>query len=166
MAQTSPICTKRSVYLNTSSTHHTNASSDAKIYPWKRGTLNVYENTVTLDTGQVVDWIPSEDIVDANEKDSSKWVHLDNINALTHTNEPSIVAYLKARFLRDQLYCYTGRVLIAVNPFKPLPYLYELQYFQENHIPHVFAIAESAFQCIQRGPSHSNASSQTIVVTY
>lgn len=169
MAASSTSCTRRCVYVNTVSVKHIKQSVNDVRYPWKRGTLiAVNRNTVELDTGQVVDCIRTSDIVNANGKDPSAWVHLNNINTLTHTNEPCIVAYLKARFLQDQLYCYSGKVLIALNPFKQIPNLYNMTCFKGSDVPHVFSIAEDAYKQIQTIQSsiHSNApKSQTIVVT-
>ena len=39
---------------------------------------------------------------------------------MEHLNEPSILHVLDRRFAADVVYTFTGPVLLAVNPFKPL----------------------------------------------
>ena len=41
--------------------------------------------------------------------------------ALIHLNEPCVLENSKLRFLRDEIYTYTGKILVALNPFGPLP---------------------------------------------
>lgn len=52
------------------------------------------------------------------------------------------------------LQTYTGQILIAVNPFRSLPHLYNEHMMEEYKgmrlgelSPHVFAIAEAAYRC-------------------
>ena len=41
-----------------------------------------------------------------------------------HLNEPSILNNTRVRFAKDQIYTFTGRILVAVNPFKLVGGLY------------------------------------------
>ena len=41
-----------------------------------------------------------------------------------HLNEPSILNNTRLRFAKDQIYTFTGRILVAVNPFKLINGLY------------------------------------------
>jgi myosin V len=53
-----------------------------------------------------------------------------------HLHEAAILHSLELRFDVDQIYTFTGPILIAVNPFKRIPGLYEdavLQKFVETH---------------------------------
>ena len=43
---------------------------------------------------------------------------------LVHLNEPSILNNTRVRFAKDQIYTFTGRILVAVNPFKLVGGLY------------------------------------------
>ena len=43
---------------------------------------------------------------------------------MTHLNEPSILSNTRVRFAKDQIYTFTGRILVAVNPFKVIKGLY------------------------------------------
>jgi myosin-5 len=46
------------------------------------------------------------------------------MTALSFLHEPGVLYNLKQRFAFDEIYTYTGSILIAVNPFAPLPHLY------------------------------------------
>lgn len=75
----------------------------------------------------------------------------ENLNDLPFLNEPEILSCLKKRYLRDQIYTYTGKILIALNPFKQLPGLYSdellASFFStvETRLPHIWGIASSAY---------------------
>jgi len=77
---------------------------------------------------------------------------------LSKISEDSIVSSLKKRYASDKIYTYigTGQVLLAVNPFKQLPKLYNptvLSKYQNRrpfeNPPHVYAIAETAFKSLK-----------------
>ena len=68
-------------------------------------------------------------------------------------HEPSVLYTLGIRYALDDIYTYSGQILIAVNPFKPLKHLYGpammSQYYDKflgELSPHVYAIAEQAFK--------------------
>uniref|UniRef100_H3G727 Myosin motor domain-containing protein n=1 Tax=Phytophthora ramorum TaxID=164328 RepID=H3G727_PHYRM len=86
---------------------------------------------------------------------------------------PAFVDYLAQRYGVDQVYCRSGAVLIAVNPFKEIEGLYNLQKYHDEMPgwtalpPHVFSIAEGAYRSLRRrlhepGESKKN---QTILVS-
>jgi len=53
---------------------------------------------------------------------------------LTHLHEPALVECLQLRYNFDQIYTYTGPILLALNPFKPVQELYSdeiMQYFYD-----------------------------------
>lgn len=64
----------------------------------------------TLDTSK-------HDIFPANEKGLSTHDHC----ALIHLNEPSVLENSKLRFANNEIYTYTGKILVALNPFGALP---------------------------------------------
>ena len=82
---------------------------------------------------------------------------------LTHLHEPSVVFCLKRRYEKDFIYTNTGPILIALNPFKALPGLYDddkmTEYWRVGEKvdvdvtlpPHVYANADSAFRQMMRG---------------
>ena len=75
---------------------------------------------------------------------------------LIHLSESTILANLRQRFGRDEIYTFTGSMLTAMNPFQELPLYGEERMEGYAHKtltesaqqPHVYAIAEEAFRCL------------------
>ncbi|RLN32866.1 myosin-6-like [Panicum miliaceum] len=78
---------------------------------------------------------------------------VEDMTRLAYLNEPGVLQNLKSRYAMNEIYTYTGNILIAVNPFQRLPHLYN------NHMmgiykgaefgdlsPHPFAIADRAYR--------------------
>ena len=89
----------------------------------------------------------------------------DNLVDIPHLNEPSILNAVHTRYIDDIIYTYTGRILIAVNPFK------NLNLFTNNIIskyrgqsdifsPHIYQIADEAFKNLS-----NQTKNQTILVS-
>ncbi|CAI5721287.1 unnamed protein product [Peronospora destructor] len=128
--------------------------------------LNKSEKTVEVDEAQ--------DVRMANElADGQKLADVEDLDVLTHLHEPAFVDYLAQRYSLDQVYCRSGAVLIAVNPFKEISGLYDLHKFHKEMLdwtalpPHVFSTAEGAYRSLRRrlqepGESKKN---QTILVS-
>ncbi|KAJ7955519.1 Myosin [Quillaja saponaria] len=88
---------------------------------------------------------------------------VDDMTRLAYLHEPGVLHNLQCRYDINEIYTYTGNILIAVNPFRRLPHLYD------NHMmgqykgasfgelsPHPFAIADSAYRLmINEGISQS-----------
>ncbi|GMP90505.1 hypothetical protein CsSME_00041604 [Camellia sinensis var. sinensis] len=88
---------------------------------------------------------------------------VDDMTRLAYLHEPGVLYNLKSRYDINEIYTYTGNILIAVNPFRRLPHLYD------NHMmaqykgaafgelsPHPFAVADAAYrQMINEGISQS-----------
>ena len=73
-------------------------------------------------------------------------------------HEPSVIRTLGLRYAMDNIYTYSGQILIAVNPFKPLRHLYGpmmMSQYVDSFIgelsPHVYAIAEEAYKSMLIG---------------
>ncbi|KAI8539584.1 hypothetical protein RHMOL_Rhmol09G0194100 [Rhododendron molle] len=88
---------------------------------------------------------------------------VDDMTKLSYLHEPGVLQNLKSRYELNEIYTYTGNILIAINPFQRLPHLYDahmmLQYkgapFGELS-PHVFAVADVAYRAmINEGKSNS-----------
>ncbi|OWM87089.1 hypothetical protein CDL15_Pgr026328 [Punica granatum] len=88
---------------------------------------------------------------------------VDDMTRLAYLHEPGVLDNLRRRYDMDEIYTYTGNILIAVNPFRRLPHLYDNQtmkkykgaFFGELS-PHPFAIADSAYrQMIREGISQA-----------
>lgn len=81
---------------------------------------------------------------------------------LPYLHEPAVLDNLRARYGVDDIYTYTGSILIAVNPFAPLPHLYGghmmAQYAAHDPTadavaplsPHVYAVADAAYRQMRR----------------
>ena len=72
---------------------------------------------------------------------------------LSYLNEPGVLYNLKDRYKIDGIYTYTSNILIAVNPFFPVPQLYGEHMMTEytdrplgELSPHVYAIADNAYR--------------------
>ena len=81
---------------------------------------------------------------------------IDNLIKLPNLNEPSILNAIWLRYNRDQIYTFTGPILIAVNPFKQINVYDD---FEINEIPHVYSVASKAYHQMIK-----NKNDQTIMV--
>ncbi|VAI61570.1 unnamed protein product [Triticum turgidum subsp. durum] len=93
--------------------------------------------------------------------------HVDDMTKLTYLNEPGVLYNLKRRYALNEIYTYTGSILIAVNPFTRLPHLYN-EYMMEQYkgvqlgelSPHVFAVADASYRAML-----NDSMSQSILVS-
>ncbi|XP_062084436.1 myosin-9 [Humulus lupulus] len=82
---------------------------------------------------------------------------------LSYLHEPGVLQNLKARYELNEIYTYTGNILIAINPFQRLPHIYDAHMMQQYKgapfgelSPHVFAVADVAYRAmINEGKSNS-----------
>ncbi|XP_020571362.1 protein OPAQUE1-like [Phalaenopsis equestris] len=80
---------------------------------------------------------------------------VDDMTKLTYLNEPGVLYNLARRYALNEIYTYTGSILIAVNPFKMLPHLYN-EHMMEQYkgirfgelSPHVFAVADASYRAM------------------
>ncbi|KAJ0510529.1 putative myosin ATPase [Helianthus annuus] len=88
---------------------------------------------------------------------------VDDMTKLAYLHEPGVLRNLKSRFDMDEIYTYTGNILIAVNPFKRIPNLYDKSVMEKYKgialgelNPHPYAIADMAYrQMVNEGISQS-----------
>mmetsp|Transcript_22310 Transcript_22310/g.67062 ORF Transcript_22310/g.67062 Transcript_22310/m.67062 type:complete len:2536 (-) Transcript_22310:70-7677(-) len=80
----------------------------------------------------------------------------DNLAQLGELDEAAIVYHLNARYSENVIYTLVGEILLACNPFKPLP-VYTSQ-FQELYLPdspnvgsgpHIYQVAQRAFKALR-----------------
>ncbi|CAE5956532.1 unnamed protein product [Arabidopsis arenosa] len=78
---------------------------------------------------------------------------VDDMTKLAYLHEPGVLLNLKCRYNANEIYTYTGNILIAVNPFKRLPHLYGSETMKQYKgtafgelSPHPFAVADSAYR--------------------
>ncbi|OIT26248.1 PREDICTED: myosin-7-like [Nicotiana attenuata] len=88
---------------------------------------------------------------------------VDDMTKLSYLHEPGVLQNLRSRYDMNEIYTYTGSILIAVNPFKRLPHLYDKSVMEQYKgialgelPPHPFAIADAAYRLmINEGISQS-----------
>ncbi|KAG8389237.1 hypothetical protein BUALT_Bualt02G0208000 [Buddleja alternifolia] len=88
---------------------------------------------------------------------------VDDMTKLSYLHEPGVLQNLASRYQLNEIYTYTGSILIAINPFQRLPHLYNTHMMEQYKgapfgelSPHVFAIADIAFRAmINEGKSNS-----------
>mmetsp|Transcript_66996 Transcript_66996/g.193594 ORF Transcript_66996/g.193594 Transcript_66996/m.193594 type:complete len:1699 (+) Transcript_66996:102-5198(+) len=79
---------------------------------------------------------------------------LDDLTQLTHLHEPAVLSSLQNRFDIDKIYTFTGPILIALNPFKAIPGLYDEEVLKSfistkpTPKPHVFNTSNAAYRGI------------------
>ncbi|KAF3631800.1 Myosin-11 [Capsicum annuum] len=88
---------------------------------------------------------------------------VDDMTKLSYLHEPGVLQNLASRYQLNEIYTYTGSILIAINPFQKLPHIYNRHMMEQYKgaplgelSPHVFAIADSSYrQMINEGKSNS-----------
>ncbi|KAK7819265.1 myosin-8 [Quercus suber] len=88
---------------------------------------------------------------------------VDDMTRLAYLHEPGVLQNLRCRYDINEIYTYTGNILIAVNPFRRLPHLYDNHMMEQYKgaaigelSPHPFAIADAAYRLmINEGISQS-----------
>ncbi|XP_021893807.1 myosin-6-like [Carica papaya] len=88
---------------------------------------------------------------------------VDDMTRLAYLHEPGVLQNLRSRYDMNEIYTYTGNILIAVNPFRKLPHLYDTHMMAQYKSasfgelsPHPFAVADAAYRLmINEGISQS-----------
>ncbi|XP_076957168.1 myosin-17-like [Bidens hawaiensis] len=88
---------------------------------------------------------------------------VDDMTRLSYLHEPGVLQNLATRYELNEIYTYTGNILIAINPFQRLPHLYDTHMMEQYKgagfgelSPHVFAVADVAYRAmINEGKSNS-----------
>ncbi|XP_037496894.1 myosin-12 isoform X2 [Jatropha curcas] len=80
---------------------------------------------------------------------------VDDMTKLAYLHEPGVLHNLACRFTLNEIYTYTGNILIAVNPFQRLPHLYDIHMMEQYKgaafgelSPHLFAVADTCFRAM------------------
>eukprot|EP00268_Persea_americana_P060201 TRINITY_DN7465_c0_g1_i4.p1 TRINITY_DN7465_c0_g1~~TRINITY_DN7465_c0_g1_i4.p1 ORF type:complete len:1579 (-),score=282.61 TRINITY_DN7465_c0_g1_i4:597-5333(-) len=89
------------------------------------------------------------------EADGADHGGVDDMTKLTYLNEPGVLYNLARRYALNEIYTYTGSILIAVNPFTKLPHLYNVHMMDQYKgaqlgelSPHVFAVADASYRAM------------------
>ncbi|CAG5116739.1 unnamed protein product, partial [Candidula unifasciata] len=137
---------------------------------WITGTVvDAFENqaTVLTDSGQTLSTHVQG--VHLRSEDYS-YINCSKLTEVTPINEATVLECLHQRFLTNIYYTSAGSTIVAVNPFKDLPELYNINRIEEYHQhkevseldPHIYLIAENAYTSMVRGLGQVN---QSIVVS-
>ncbi|CAI5696149.1 unnamed protein product [Oreochromis niloticus] len=80
---------------------------------------------------------------------------VEDMSALAELHEAAIMHNLYQRYQKDSIYTNIGSILAAVNPYKQIPGLYDLErvdLYSKHHLgelpPHIFAVANECYRCI------------------
>uniref|UniRef100_A0AAX7SPW5 Myosin X, like 1 n=1 Tax=Astatotilapia calliptera TaxID=8154 RepID=A0AAX7SPW5_ASTCA len=80
---------------------------------------------------------------------------VEDMSALAELHEAAIMHNLYQRYQKDCIYTNIGSILAAVNPYKQIPGLYDLErvdLYSKHHLgelpPHIFAVANECYRCI------------------
>ncbi|XP_048323404.2 myosin-12 isoform X1 [Ziziphus jujuba] len=80
---------------------------------------------------------------------------VDDMTKLAYLHEPGVLYNLACRFGLNEIYTYTGNILIAVNPFRRLPHLYDIHMMEQYKgatfgelSPHLFAVADTCYRAM------------------
>ncbi|PNY04685.1 myosin-H heavy chain-like protein [Trifolium pratense] len=80
---------------------------------------------------------------------------VDDMTKLAYLHEPGVLYNLLCRFSLNEIYTYTGNILIAVNPFRRLPHLYDSHMMEQYKgaafgelSPHLFAVADTCYRAM------------------
>eukprot|EP00004_Rigifila_ramosa_P022001 TRINITY_DN5934_c0_g1_i2.p1 TRINITY_DN5934_c0_g1~~TRINITY_DN5934_c0_g1_i2.p1 ORF type:complete len:872 (+),score=211.89 TRINITY_DN5934_c0_g1_i2:323-2617(+) len=86
---------------------------------------------------------------------------------LNYLHEPNVLHHITHRYAGNEIYTYCGKVLVAMNPFRVIPKLYDTETLRRYHgaafgsLPaHVFAISEHAYFSLMSGRGN-----QSVVVS-
>ena len=85
-----------------------------------------------------------------------------DLTTLTHLHEPSVIYCLRRRYEQGLIYTATGPILIALNPFRALPGIYDDLMMNEHWMagegiadldlkPHIYQSAHAAFRSMMTG---------------
>ncbi|KDO30072.1 hypothetical protein SPRG_05263 [Saprolegnia parasitica CBS 223.65] len=145
-------------------------ATEANAYAWTRGVTS--GDMVRMDDGSVLPLLQLERDMDVCRGNATSSVDLEDLGMLTHLNEPSMVHCLEERFMVDKVYCHTGEMLLAVNPFKTIPRLYDVDAYHAtlhasmHKVPHVFTTAHDTYQALHTtNPATNTHMNQTVLVS-
>ena len=120
---------------------------------WKLCEILRYNTTdeivINLNNKEII--IDLKNIFIANNNSETEINELNNLINLQHLHEPAILYHTITRYNNDNIYTFTGDILLSVNPFKNLN-LYDNNIIKQYHTdnldslnPHIFTISERAY---------------------
>ncbi|ESQ53833.1 hypothetical protein EUTSA_v10024207mg [Eutrema salsugineum] len=127
-----------------------------KDFAWIAGdVLDSLENKVHVETATGREVFVSPEKLFRRDPDDEEHNGVDDMTKLTYLHEAGVLYNLQRRYALNDIYTYTGSILIAVNPFKKLPHLYNGHMMEQYKgapfgelSPHVFAVSEVAYRAM------------------
>ncbi|KAJ3023781.1 UNVERIFIED_CONTAM: Myosin type-2 heavy chain 1 [Siphonaria sp. JEL0065] len=147
---------------------------------WVQGTMSsstvtdkAVKLTFTLDSGKDITFESTMDKLVSTKfadlpplKNPPMLEGIDDLSNLSYLHEPAVLHNVRLRYSQEQIYTYSGIVLIAMNPFAKLD-LYSPDIMREYSgkrrgelEPHLFAVAEDAYRALIRDKKN-----QSIIVS-
>ena len=81
-----------------------------------------------------------------------------NLIDIPHLNEPTVLNSIYLRYIQNNIYTYTGQILISINPFKNLQLytdpIIESYKNNQNMNPHIYQIARKSYNNLKN--THQN----------
>ncbi|KAL5074518.1 hypothetical protein RYX36_013502 [Vicia faba] len=107
---------------------------------------------VETDSGNKVVVVVAPEKLFPRDADEDEHGGVEDMTRLAYLNEPGVLYNIRRRYMLNDIYTYTGSILIAVNPFTKLPHLYNNHMMEQYKgapfgelSPHVFAVADASY---------------------
>ena len=86
--------------------------------------------------------------------DESHRLDLYDVAKVNNLHEAPLLDMLQRRYALDKIYTYAANVLISINPYKTIPYMYDVgdspvEIDAEDPFPHLFTVSERAYQALR-----------------
>ncbi|GJY09173.1 ankyrin repeat-containing domain, PGG domain protein, partial [Tanacetum coccineum] len=142
----------------------TGQEAEIETFSLKKSRINEFHCTSKLNEERITyfhdKWLPSNVYPKDMEAPAGG---VDDMTKLSYLHEPGVLQNLRTRYELNEIYTYTGNILIAINPFQKLPHLYDKHMMEEYKgapfgelSPHVFAVADVSYRAmIKEGKSNS-----------
>ncbi|KAJ3012294.1 UNVERIFIED_CONTAM: Myosin type-2 heavy chain 1 [Siphonaria sp. JEL0065] len=117
-------------------------------------------------TGEIHEYFSDLSLITSNAdlpplKNPDFMDNVDDLSLLSYLHEPAVFHGIKNRFSSEQIYTYSGMVLIAMNPFAHVN-IYSTDIMREyigskrqELEPHIYGIAEECYQAMLQGKNQS-----------
>ncbi|EFH43454.1 hypothetical protein ARALYDRAFT_913100 [Arabidopsis lyrata subsp. lyrata] len=117
--------------------------------------LDSFDNKLHVQTSTGKKVFVSPEKLFRRDPDDEEHNGVDDMTKLTYLHEAGVLYNLQRRYALNDIYTYTGSILIAVNPFKKLPHLYNGHMMEQYKgapfgelSPHVFAVSDVAYRAM------------------
>ncbi|XP_056420651.1 unconventional myosin-VIIb isoform X2 [Hyla sarda] len=115
--------------------------------------------TLLEDDDGTEQWISARNMNSIHSMHPSSAQGVEDMIRLGELNEAGIVHNLHIRYKENNIYTYTGAILVALNPYEELPLYHneQIHLYRNRRIgelpPHIFALADACYFSMQRNKS-------------